>query len=193
MRMATLSSPYDPAAAARLADWGVGPDDEALQMVRVLVAQHPDLGDALRPLGFFFAGDRTALDTRTRELVVTRVTARCGCEYEWGLRVAIMAEAADLTHEQIAATLEPTIDPVAWTDLRDRAVLAAVDQLHDTGRLDDPGYSALRESYDDRQIVELLILAGWYHAVSYLDAGARLPAEPGTARFAQHRIEGGTP
>lgn len=61
-------------ASNRLGDWAVGPDDEALQVIRLLVRQHPDLGDALRPLGFFFVGDRAALDSRTRDLVVTRVT-----------------------------------------------------------------------------------------------------------------------
>lgn len=187
MRMATANPPHDAEATARLGDWGIGPDEEALQMVRLLVRQHPDLGDALRPLGFFFVGDRAALDTRTRELVVIRVTARCGCEYEWGLRVAIMAEAASLTPAQIAATLEPDLDPGTWEDPQDLAVLGAVDQLHDTGRLDDPGYATLNAFYDDRQIVELLILTGWYHALSYLDGGAQLPLEPAAARFDDHR------
>jgi alkylhydroperoxidase family enzyme len=38
-----------------------------------------------------------------REIVIDRVRARCGCEYEWGVHVAYFAARVGLTAEQIAS------------------------------------------------------------------------------------------
>src|SRR4029077_3130346 len=45
--------------------------------------------------------DRGHLTLRQREIVIDRVTANCGSEYEWGVHVTMFAEKAKLTTEQI--------------------------------------------------------------------------------------------
>src|SRR6201991_4624772 len=52
---------------------------------------------------FFNSGllDRGNLTIRQREIVIDRVTASCGAEYEWGVHVAAFADKAGLTDEQI--------------------------------------------------------------------------------------------
>jgi hypothetical protein len=35
----------------------------------------------------------------------------------------------------------------------------------------------------DEQRLDLLLLAGWYHAIAYVARAARVPLEPGAPRF----------
>jgi len=37
---------------------------------------------------------------------------------------------------------------------------------------------------DDGQLLDLLMLCGWYHAISFAATAARLPHEPHAPRFA---------
>ena len=48
---------------------------------------------------FFNSGllDRGHLTIRQREIVIDRVTASCGAEYEWGVHVSVFAAKAGLT------------------------------------------------------------------------------------------------
>ena len=46
--------------------------------------------------------DKGHLTLRQREIVIDRVTARCGSEYEWGVHVAFFAKRAGLDAAQHA-------------------------------------------------------------------------------------------
>jgi hypothetical protein len=63
-------------------------------------------------------------------------------------------------------------------------LLTAVDELHDHNDIGDATWSAL--DLDDEQRLDLLLLAGWYHAVAYAARAARVPLEPGQPRFADY-------
>ena len=54
---------------------------------------------------FFNSGllDRGNLTIRDREIVIDRVTASCGAEYEWGVHVSVYGDKAGLTEAQIAS------------------------------------------------------------------------------------------
>src|ERR1700686_3434340 len=58
--------------------------------------------------------DRGPLSLREREIVIDRICARTGCEYEWGVHVAAFAAAAHLTEEQIRATVLGKADAACW-------------------------------------------------------------------------------
>src|SRR5246127_5357647 len=49
--------------------------------------------------------DRGPLPLRAREIVIDRTCALNACEYEWGVHVAIFAGAAELSSEQVRATV----------------------------------------------------------------------------------------
>src|ERR1700733_5088616 len=49
--------------------------------------------------------DPGPLVLREREIVIDRTCALTGCEYEWGVHVAIFAKAAELTDQQVRATV----------------------------------------------------------------------------------------
>ena len=41
-----------------------------------------------------------------------------------------------------------------------------------------------RAHFDDQQIVDLTLLCGWYHAISFAARAARVPLEPDAPTFA---------
>ncbi|MCR8961584.1 hypothetical protein M0765_028780 [Variovorax sp. S2] len=66
---------------------------------------------------------------------------------------------------------------------RDRLLVQLVDQLHDTSHVDDALWEALGAHWSPPQLIELMMLAGWYHAVSYVCNAARVPLEKWAARW----------
>ncbi len=139
----------------------------------------------------FFAGgllDRGNLTIRQREIVIDRVTATCGAEYEWGVHVSIYAEKAGLDRAQIASLTTGGPDDECWSD-EDRLLIRLCDSLHGSCSVDDNLWSELAGSHSEKAIIELMMLAGFYRTVSYLVNGLRLPLEPGTARFAEYVAE----
>jgi len=58
-----------------------------------------------------------------------------------------------------------------------------VDELHDTARVSDELWAALARHWTEPQLLELLLLAGWYHAISFVGNGARVALEDWAARF----------
>ncbi|MGB3445869.1 MAG: carboxymuconolactone decarboxylase family protein, partial [Xanthobacteraceae bacterium] len=91
--------------------------------------------------------DRGPLSLRDREIVIDRTTARTNCEYEWGVHVAIYASSAGLTDEQINATRNASSSAACWIE-KERALIAAVDALHDRATLDQAEFDRLRLHYD---------------------------------------------
>lgn len=134
---------------------------------------------------FFNSGllDRGHLTIRQREIVIDRVTASCGAEYEWGVHVAAFADRARLTEDQIASLVAGYSADPCWDD-DDRVLIDLVDTLHATCTVDDELWGRLTDRFSDEAILELLMLAGTYRTVSYLVNGLALPLEPGARRFA---------
>ena len=132
----------------------------------------------------FFAGgllDRGNLTIRQREIVIDRVTARCGAEYEWGVHVSTYAAKAGLDPAQVRSLTTGAAGDPCWSD-DDRVLIRLCDALHDCCAVDDDLWRALAARHSDEAIIELLMLAGFYRTVSYLVNGLRLPLEPAAAR-----------
>jgi alkylhydroperoxidase family enzyme len=126
--------------------------------------------------------DPGPLSLREREIVIDRTCARTGCEYEWGVHVAIFAGAAQLTEAQVRATVLGSADAPCWS-AAEQALISAVDALHDRATLSDAEFKALSAHYDDARIFEIILLCGFYRTVSYLANGLDLPLEQKAARF----------
>src|ERR1035437_2791949 len=99
--------------------------------------------------------DPGPLSLREREIVIDRTCARTGCEYEWGVHVAIFANAADLTDEQVRATVHGDADASCWS-VAEQALIAAVDALHHRATLSEAEFKALSSHYDDARIFEVI-------------------------------------
>lgn len=119
---------------------------------------------------------------REREIVILRVTAHFGCEYEWGVHVAIFARAARLSNAQVAATRLSGADSEVW-DARESRLIAAVDALCALGALPAGLLDTFTEDWSKVQQLEIINLCGAYHTVSMVANVAGLPPEPFAARF----------
>lgn len=131
--------------------------------------------------------DGRLLTLREREIVINRACARAGCEYEWGVHVTAFATAAKLSKAEIAATLEHPARPDRWSR-KEAALVSAIDALHDRATLSAAEFADLQSYFDNDQILEVLLLAGFYRTVAYIANGLDLPLEPTAARFAQYAM-----
>ncbi len=181
-RIRPLSPPYEPAVAAQLAAMmpaGVPP----IHLFRTF-AKNLKMTTALSSWGGYYLSDEFSLTLRDRELVIARVTARCRCEYEWGVHVAFFADAAKLDREQIASLAHGYSSDPCWTSERDRVIIAAVDALHDHAELSDDLWARTTTELSEQQVLDLFLVSGWYHGISYAANGARVALERGAPRFA---------
>jgi alkylhydroperoxidase family enzyme len=135
---------------------------------------------------FFNSGllDRGHLTIRQREIVIDRVTAACGAEYEWGVHVTTFAAKAGLTEDQIASLATGAPEDECWDD-GDRVLIQLCDSLHRSCMVEDDLWARLCTYHGDEAILELLMLAGTYRTVSYLVNSLRLPLEDGARTFSR--------
>jgi alkylhydroperoxidase family enzyme len=175
-RIQPVEPPFDEATAdllGRMMPGGAPP----IALFRLL-ARHPALAEAAHAMGRHQLGRGLSLPVRDREIVVDRTTARCGAAYELGVHVAVYAGRAGLTPAQVTSLTSGASTDACWTAERDRVLVDVVDALHDGGDVDDALWRRLSTELDDEQVLDLLVLCGFYHAVSYLANVARLAPEP---------------
>lgn len=132
---------------------------------------------------FMAAGllDKGPVALRDREIMICRTCARCGSEYEWGVHIAFFAERVGLSETEIAATAVSGVS-ACWS-AHDQLILRLADELHDTSTISGTLWMELRAAFTDEQILEFILLAGFYHTVAYLTNGLKLPQESFAARF----------
>ncbi len=184
-RLDPVEPPYDDATAAAVE--ALGPP---IALFRVF-ARRPERAQAIHGWGSYYMSRRSALSLRHRELVIDRTTARCQAEYEWGIHVAVFADKAGLTSAQVASLAAGGPDDDCWSEPSDRAVLRAVDALHDTASLSDAAWAELTGPVGEEGAIDLLLICGWYHAIAFVANAVRLPGEPGTPTFAGLRRAAG--
>lgn len=176
-RIATLEPPYDDEATAAIE--ALGPP---IALFRLL-ARRPDRAHGMHGWGRYYLSRRCALKLRHREMAVLRTTALCGAEYEWGVHVEVFADRAGLTSEQVTSLTIGSVRDRCWPEADDRAVLQAVDALHRNNDLTDTEWTNVHGSLGDEAVIDLLLLCGWYHAISFVTRATRLPLEPTAPTF----------
>jgi alkylhydroperoxidase family enzyme len=180
-RISPLEPPYSEEVGGQLASMmpaGAAP----IALFRTFARNLP-MTVAMSGWGRYELGRRLTLTMRDREIVIDRTCARCGCEYEWGVHILMFADRVELTSAQVTSLTHGTPDDPCWTSERERLLIRAVDALHDTADLDDTLWTHLAEVFDECRLLDLLLLCGWYHAVSFTATATRIPYEPGTPRF----------
>ncbi len=175
-RIAPLDPPYPPEIQGQFDRIMRGAPP--LTLFRVM-AGHPRAWEKFRAGSLLDSGP---LSLREREIVIDRTCALNGCEYEWGVHVAIFAGAASLTDDEVRATVRGVASASCWSTA-EQALIMAVDALHRRSTLDDAEFAALSAHYDDAQILEIMLLCGFYRTVAYLANGMKLPLEERAARF----------
>jgi alkylhydroperoxidase family enzyme len=130
--------------------------------------------------------DPGSISLRERELIIDRTTSRCGSEYEWGVHIAFFAERAGLGDAAIATVLHGAPDDPIFTP-REQLILRLVDALHETNAIDDALWRPLKAEFSDEQLIEMVVLTGFYHTISFVTNAFAIPLEENAARFAAYR------
>ena len=181
-RIAPLEPPYEARIAAQLAKM-MPPGAPPIALFRTFV-RNPPMAEAMSTWGSYELSRKLSLTMRDREIVIDRTCARCGCQYEWGVHVAYFAERVGLDSGQIASLTHGSAHDDCWTNERDRLLIRAVDALHEHADIPDALWRQLSTVFSEANLLDLLVLCGWYHAISFVARAARVPREAGTPTFA---------
>jgi 4-carboxymuconolactone decarboxylase len=152
-----------------------------LYNVFTTMANHPDLArDWL-----VFANHvlrKCTLPPRDREILILRIGWICGAEYEWAQHTrigkAVGLTDADLKHIQQGPH-------AAGASQHDRLLLKAVDELHADSFIGDETWNALAETYDTRQMMDLVFAVGQYNLVSMALNSFGVQLDPGLEGFSK--------
>jgi len=180
-RISPVEPPYEGEVAERLGAM-MPPGVPPIHLFRMFVKNLP-MAEAMGTWGSYELSKRLSLSMRDREIVIDRTCARCGCEYEWGVHVTFLADRVGLTAEQITSLTHGASTDACWSSHRDRVLIEACDALHETSHIDDALWERLSGELAEAELLDLLMLCGWYHAISFAANGAALPLEDGAPRF----------
>ena len=114
----------------------------------------------------FFAGRLMPggrLPRRETELVILRVAHLRDCAYEFEHHVKL-GRRAGVDEGDLARVLEGP-GAAGWSD-RERAILAAVDELHERRDVTDETWAALSRHLDPPLLIELTMLVGHYEMLA---------------------------
>jgi alkylhydroperoxidase family enzyme len=123
-----------------------------------------ELQDAYATLANYLRNS-TCLPGRDREIAILRQAWDAGADYEWSIH-AEMAAHAGLSPEDVEhLAAEP--EAGEWAP-HEAAIIRAVDELDAACRISDATWNALFSHYDERQLIELLVLVGNYRMLCYV-------------------------
>ena len=124
-----------------------------------------------------FAGaflSHSLLPDRDRELLTLRTVYRSGSEYLFGHH-RLSAPDAGISDAEIAAVMGANHD---WSP-RDALLLRVADELTAGTDLADDIWAELAEIYDEAQLVETVMMVGFYRMVCAFIVTLRIQREPG--------------
>ncbi|MDO0924254.1 carboxymuconolactone decarboxylase family protein [Streptomyces sp. TG1A-8] len=156
-----------------------------INLYRIL-AHAPQSVEQIARLGaaLFTEGGLSAVD---RELLILTCATGFDSEYEWAQHVSI-SRAVGVTDEQRAALRRLDHDAAAFSPAQ-RALVAFTAAVAAGPRVDDALYARLSEHYDEQQVVEALVLVGFYFLVArvctVLDVEIDAPEGDEVLRMAQ--------
>jgi 4-carboxymuconolactone decarboxylase len=107
------------------------------------------------------------LDPKLRQLAILRVAERTSAEYVL-VQHRALAKLAGLTDQQISAARPPDLESIGyWSESTcysrvERLVLAFVDEVTGGARTSNSLFEHVRSVLTPREIVELLLVIGWY-------------------------------
>src|SRR6267378_1539423 len=130
-RVAPAEPPYPAEIQARF-DALMPPNVAPLVLFRTLARDQ-------RLFSRFMGGgllDKGHLTLRQREIVIDRVTARCGSEYEWGVDVAFFAKRVGFEEAQLRSLVRGGAGDGCW-EAEDALLIRVCDALHTSCDIDD--------------------------------------------------------
>ena len=149
--------------------FAAGPEAPAMPPILGLLARHPAIaGPWLAYNGALL--DSGVLDARTRELLILATARRTGSAYLWHEHLRLAA-VAGVTQDEVSALAARA--PRAWSE-HDGALLRAVDELVTDQAVTDDTWQVVSRNFDDRELIELLFVAGTYTCLAMVLKSAGL-------------------
>ena len=152
-------------------------DPKGLNVLGTL-AHHPELATAFHTFNGHVLS-ATTLTGRQRELVVLRVAAVRGCEYEW-VQHAVLADKVGLDAADVDR-IAVGRDAPGWSPL-ERAMVIAVDELLVDARVGDEAWAVLAAELDERRLLDLVFTVGAYDLVAMMLLACRTELDDDLAR-----------
>ncbi len=183
-RIEPLSAPYDQPVAQYLA--GTMPaGQEPIKLFRTL-AVNLEMAGAMSAWARHELGRHLAISLREREILIDRTCARCGCEYEWGVHVAYFGQRAGLSQAQVRSlSFGGPADP-CWDSEAERLLIRVADELHERSDVSSRLWDDLTSHYSHAQLLDIIMLCGWYHAISYVSNASGVEPEAWAPTFAEY-------
>lgn len=144
-----------------------------------VLGRHPKLLKRFNLLGGFLL-NKGLIPAREREIVILRIGWNARARYEFGQHTLI-GRRSGLSDDEIVALTQPA-DDHAWSD-EDRALIALADELADDDCVGDETWERLASRWGDAELVELLVLAGFYRMVSGFLNSAGVQLDDGVPGF----------
>ena len=143
------------------------------------LARNEELFTSFLSLGSYLLSRKGTIPRREREIVILRVGWKSGSDYEFGQHTLI-GHHVGLTDEEIGRLATDGLD--GWADA-DAALVAMSDELCQDNVVSDTTWARLAERWSEPQLLELLVLAGFYRLVSGFLRSTGVQREPGTPGF----------
>jgi alkylhydroperoxidase family enzyme len=183
-RIEPLPAPYNQPVTQYLAAT-MPPGQEPIKLFRTL-AVNLEMASAMVPWARHELGRRLSIPLREREILIDRTCARCGCEYEWGVHVAYFGQRAGFSRAQVRSITFGNADDPCWTSEAERLLIRVADELHECSDVGPRLWAELTPHYSDAQLLDIVMLCGWYHAISFVGNASSVEPETGAPTFAEY-------
>jgi alkylhydroperoxidase family enzyme len=165
-------------AVRRGKEAGVDERFSSLNAFRVMLHNSRAAGavvELLRTLMF-----RNTVNARSRELVILRNGWRTRSEYEFCQHVRVSRD-LKMTEEEILGIRDPDNCP-AYSEI-DRAVIRMADELLDKSEVSSGTWTTLQKAFSNEELVELLLVAGFWRMIAGYLKTAKVPLDEGVASW----------
>lgn len=147
---------------AAILGMGVNAPDGTPLNIFGTIAHHPRLLKRFMTFAGFLL-NKGLLPAREREIVILRVGWNCQSVYEFGQHT-IIGERVGLSLEEVTA-LTREVEAGQWSD-KDLHLIAMADELCVDNCVSDATWQALTQTWNEAELVELVMVAGVYRLVS---------------------------
>ncbi|MER6248378.1 carboxymuconolactone decarboxylase family protein [Streptomyces griseorubiginosus] len=151
-------------------------EDEGTVVNIVRMLRHsPDIGSLVNRLGAaqFAAGSLPAVD---RELVIMNSGVTFSAPYEWEQHISI-SRSAGVTDAQRDALAARDLTSSEFTEPQ-RSLLLFADSAARSTEMSDEIFEAARGHYTDQQLVETVIMVGFYFLIARMSTVFQLEIDP---------------